>query len=87
MAYIYVITEDAYFLCLRSTYSDTVLHDTIGGVNEDMHDYFINRELSDGYRPVGDLEVSDCGLSQITFSKWFGILKRVITIKRQPVKK
>jgi len=86
MGYVYTITEDVYFLVFRGITSQVAVHDTLCGVEKDLDSYFIKRERMDGYKQITDDYVLGEDNVEIIFSKWGGIMKRVLSISRRPLR-
>lgn len=85
MVYVYVITEDVYLWRLRGVSSHIAIHDTLKGAEGELDSYFVRKEYMDGYRTVDELTL-DSNDTTIVFTKWRGILKRVLRVSRQPLK-
>lgn len=83
--YVFLVSEDAYVLGFRSRNTNTIVHETIGGANEELCSYFQKRERELGYALKMENVDVKTGMTEIVFEKYLGFLTRKITVTKKMV--
>lgn len=85
--HVFLVTEDAYFFGIRSNNTETIVHDTLSGANEEISRYFCKRERESGYVMSSEKINKDTGMTEVVFQRYFGILKRKLSVAKKVVGK
>jgi len=80
MQHVYIVTEDMYFLNLRSSNTITDVHTNPDSADQEIHTFMVKNDLIDGYKIRTD--EWNGTTHEMVLVKWFGILRRVISVKK-----